>query len=64
MEIGGIRKNMELIIKHPEWQDAILTWDYETILDCQLTKEDVHTLDTGSVLQIGECQLVLKAVTQ
>lgn len=59
MEIRGILNNMCLIIHHANYPASILPWDLRTIFDCQLSLEDVDTLQSGSVLQIGEIQMHL-----
>lgn len=59
MSIRGITPNMSLIIDHGDYPPSILPWDLRTIFDCQLTLDDVDTLQAGVALQIGECQLHL-----
>jgi hypothetical protein len=59
MLIKGIKSNMTLIIDHPQWESSRLPWDLRTIFDCELSIDDTYTLESGSVLQVGECQLHL-----
>lgn len=64
MQAKGLTANMSLHINHPEWSPSVLSWDLRTIFDCTLTLDDVETLESGSVLQIGECQLRLEREAQ
>lgn len=59
MQIKGITPNMTLIIEHCQWPASRLPWDLRTIFDCNLSMEDAETLESGSVLEVGECQLHL-----
>lgn len=52
---------MELIIEHPTYSPSKLPWDLRTIFDCTLSLDDVETLESGTVLQIGECKLRLES---
>lgn len=59
MKIRGISQNMKLKIEHATYTPSDLPWDLQTILDCQLSLDDVDTLQAGSVLQIGDIQMHL-----
>lgn len=62
MKFNGIKENMQLLIEHPSWDPSVLPWDLKTIFDCELSIDDVQTLECGVTVQIGECELTLKKV--
>lgn len=59
MDIKGLLHNMSLQINHHSWDSYSLPWDLRTIFDCALSLDDVETLQSGSILQIGEIQMRL-----
>lgn len=59
MEIKGLLHNMSLQINHKSWDSYTLTWDLRTIFDCALSLDDVETLQSGSILQVGEIEMKL-----
>jgi hypothetical protein len=59
MNPKGLKPNMSLIIEHTTYPQSILPWDLRTIFDCQLSLDDVDTLQAGAVLQVGEIQMYL-----
>jgi len=64
MSIRGITPNMTLVIEHSTYPACSLPWDLKTIFDCALSLEDVDTLQSGSVLQVGEIQMHLVEVDE
>lgn len=51
---------MELKIEHIATHPVYMPWDLRTIIELQLSIEDVNTIEARNVLQVGEVYMSLE----
>lgn len=51
--------NMSLKVEAPLVDPCHLPWDLRTIIECQLSIDEIQTLESGAVLQVGEVYMSL-----
>lgn len=59
MKAKYIITNKKLTMQSGDESPLTLPWDLETILDLGLSKDDIETLESDVMLQIGEMYLTL-----